>query len=102
MIPELQISASQMLSFAIAMISIFGFVLTYNKAVKNSVDKKDMADMKADFETKNRAIYHHIDDFKKDNEKDHERIERVHSEQMKEIRESLRFIQEHIINCKVK
>ena len=74
----LKIDAMVAISVLALLVSFFSFVIIYNKAVKNSVNKTDVDCVKTEMKTyvddKTRALHHRLEEQKNDNEKDHDRI----------------------------
>lgn len=92
-------------------ITFFSFVIIYNKSVKNSVNKKDVEDVKTEMKTyiddkdksqldRNRALHHRIDDFKIDNDKDHDRIRRENAETIQSMAKQITAIYDHLLKTK--
>jgi hypothetical protein len=92
-------------------VTFFSFVIIYNKSVKNSVNKSDVDEAKNEMKTyvddKNnikdkeiRGIYHHIQNMKDDNNKDHDRIRREYSDILTGMSKQLDLIYNHLLNQK--
>ena len=93
-------------------VSFFAFVIIYNKAVKNSVNKLDVENVKNEMKSyiddkeriqldRSRALHHRIDDFKIDNDKDHDRIRRENAEIISRMAKQLDDIYNHLLKHKV-
>ena len=107
----LRIDAMLMISVLSLIISFFAFVVIYNKAVKNSVNKTDVDsvrnEMKAYVDDKDkvqcdrsRALHHRVDDLKVDNDKDHDRIRRENADMIMGMSKQLDAIYNHLLNSK--
>lgn len=81
----LKIDAMVAISVLALIVSFFSFIIIYNKAVKNSVNKSDVDNVEIKMKTyvddkdriqaeKTRAVHHRIDEVKTDNDKAHDQI----------------------------
>lgn len=102
-IQTLKIDAMTAFNALTLIITFFSFVIIYNKSVKNSVNKKDVEDVKTEMKTyvddkdksqldRARALHHRIDDFKTDNDKEHDRIRKEYNEMLFEIRTDIKTL----------
>lgn len=107
----LRIDTMLLISVLSLIISFFAFIVIYNKAVKNSVNKSDVDSvenkMKSYIDDKDkiqldrsRALHHRIDDFKSDNDKDHDRIRRENADMIMGMSKQLDAIYNHLLNQK--
>lgn len=62
---NLQISPAALINVILLIISIVTFVIAYNKAIKNRVDKSDLTDLKSYVDQQDRALHHRVDDTNK-------------------------------------
>jgi len=110
-ITTLKIDTMLLISVLSLIISFFAFVVIYNKAVKNSVNKSDVDnvrnEMKAYVDDKEkvkdkeiRGIYHHIQEHKDDNSKEHDRIRRDTADMVMGMSKQLDAIYNHLLNQK--
>jgi len=110
-ITTLKIDTMLLISVLSLIISFFAFVVIYNKAVKNSVNKSDVDnvrnEMKAYVDDKekvqidrSRALHHRVDDLKIDNDKDHDRIRRENADMVMGMAKQLDAIYNHLLNQK--
>ena len=61
---SLQISPGQLISGVLLIISFVTFVFAYNKAIKDSVNKRDLDDLKQYVDQQDRHIQNHVDEAK--------------------------------------
>lgn len=59
---NLQISPAALINVILLIISIVTFVIAYNKAIKNRVDKSDLTDLKSYVDQQDRALHHRVDE----------------------------------------
>lgn len=62
---NLQISPAALINVILLIISIVTFVIAYNKAIKNRVDKSDLTDLKSYVDQQDMALHHRVDDTNK-------------------------------------
>lgn len=105
-VPVLKIDIMLAVSLIALLLSFFSFVVIYNKAVKNSINKADVENVKAEMKTyiddKGRALHHRVDDLKTDNEKAHDQMKKDFRETVASIDTKLDKIYEYIIDIKRK
>lgn len=110
-IQTLKIDAMTAFNALTLIITFFSFVIIYNKSVKNSVNKKDVEDVKTEMKTyvddkdksqldRARALHHRVDDLKNDNDKDHDRIRRENADMIMGMSKQLDAIYNHLLNKK--
>jgi len=108
-IETLRIDVMVLINALALIISFLAFVFIYNKAVKNSVNKLDVENVKNEMRLyiddkdksqldRSRALHHRIDDFKIDNDKDHDRIRRENAETIDTMARQLDAIYKHLLN----
>jgi hypothetical protein len=49
------------ISSLLFVIELFAFIMVYNKAIKNRVDKTDLSDLKGYVDQQDRSIHHRVD-----------------------------------------
>jgi len=59
---NLQISPAALINVILLIISIVTFVIAYNKAIKNRVDKSDLTDLKSYVDQQDKALHHRVDE----------------------------------------
>lgn len=59
---SLQINPGTLISSILLIISFITFVLAYNKAIKNQVDKTDLNNLKMYVDQQDRSIHHRVDE----------------------------------------
>lgn len=59
---NLQISPAALINVILLIISIVTFVIAYNKAIKNRVDKSDLTDLKSYVDQQDRSLHHRVDE----------------------------------------
>lgn len=59
---NLQISPAALINVILLIISIVTFVIAYNKAIKNRVDKSDLTDLKTYVDQQDRSLHHRVDE----------------------------------------
>ena len=107
-IETLKIDVMVLINALALIVSFFAFVVIYNKAVKNSVNKIDVENVKNEMKSyiddkekiqldRSRALHHRIDDFKTDNDKDHDRIRRENAEIINNMAKQLDAIYNHLL-----
>ena len=110
-IATLKIDIMMFVNVMSLIISFFAFVVIYNKAIKNSVNKSDVESVKTEIKLyvddkdkiqidRSRALHHRIDDFKTDNAQDHERIRRENAEIISSMAKQLDAIYNHLLKHK--
>jgi len=107
----LKIDIMVAISILALVISFFSFLVIYNKAVKNSVNKTDVDNVEAKMKTyvderdkifneKSRALHHRIDEFKSDNSMEHDRIRRESADLIMNMAKQLDAIYNHLLTQK--
>jgi len=107
----IKIDAMMFISVASLVISFFAFIVIYNKAIKNSVNKSDVDSVENKIKSyvddkdkiqldRSRALHHRIDDFKSDNDKEHDRIRRENADMVMGMSKQLDAIYNHLLNKK--
>lgn len=107
----LRIDAMTAFNALILVITFFSFVIIYNKSVKNSVNKKDVEDVKMEMkiyvddkekikDKEIRGIYHNLQEHKDNNSKDHDRIRRENADMIMGMVKQLDQIYDHLLNNK--
>lgn len=110
-ITTLKIDTMLLVSVLSLIISFFAFVVIYNKAVKNSVNKSDVDNVRTEMKTyvddkerikdkEIRGIYHHIQEHKDDNSKEHDRIRRENADMIMGMSKQLDQIYNYLLNKK--
>lgn len=59
---NLQINPGTLISSILLLISFITFVIAYNKAIKNRVDKSDLTDLKSYVDQQDRSLHHRVDE----------------------------------------
>ena len=57
----LQIEPMTAISGFLFVVELFAFIVVYNKAIKNRVDKTDLSDLKGYVDQQDRSIHHRVD-----------------------------------------
>lgn len=57
----LQIEPMTAISGLLFVVELFAFIVVYNKAIKNRVDKTDLSDLKGYVDQQDRSIHHRVD-----------------------------------------
>lgn len=74
----LDIDTVNVISTLALIVSLAGFIIMYNKSVKNTIDRKDLdkqkEDLSSDYMDKFRAVHHRMDGIERINESDHIKI----------------------------
>lgn len=100
----LKIDPMAMISIAALILSFFSFLVVYNKAVKNSVNRADMdemeKDIKTNFDEKIRGVYHRITTSESANDKDHDRIRKEFSDRVSGMEDKLQKIYDYLLSQK--
>lgn len=100
----LKIDPMALVSIAALILSFFSFLVVYNKAVKNSVNKADMdemeKDIKTDFDKQIRGVYHRIDASESINDKEHDRMRQEFSNRVTGMELKLNQIYDYLLSQK--
>lgn len=100
----LKIDAMVPVSVAALVLSLFSFIVVYNKAIKNSVNKADMDkienEIKIAFDKEIRGVHHRIDKSESDNDKDHERLRDEFSNRVGGMETTLKQIYDYLLSQK--
>lgn len=102
-ITTLKVDVMVLISTLGFIIAFFMFLIAYNKLVKNTVNKKDLEDSKNEMKTyvddkekikdkEIKGIYHHIQEYKDDNSKEHDRLRKEYSDMLLEIRTDIKTL----------
>lgn len=59
---NLQISPAALVNGILLIISVVTFVIAYNKAIKDRVDKSDLTDLKTYVDQQDRSLHHRVDE----------------------------------------
>lgn len=62
---SLQISPAALVNGILLIISVVTFVIAYNKAIKDRVDKSDLTDLKTYVDQQDRSLHHRVDETNK-------------------------------------
>lgn len=73
---NLQINPGTLISGILLLISFITFVFAYNKAIKNSVNKSDLTDLKTYVDQQDKSIHHRVDEVHDNVQKSKDEINR--------------------------
>ena len=84
---NLQISPGALINVILLIISIVTFVIAYNKAIKDRVDKSDLTDLRTYVDQQDRTLHHRVDEANK-----------KFDDSVKEVNGKLDLILSHLLN----
>lgn len=110
-VQTLKIDAMAAFNALTLILAFLSYIIIYNKAVKNSVNKKDVEDVKMEMkiyvddkekikDKEIRGIYHNLQEHKDNNSKDHDRIRRENADMIMGMAKQLDQIYDHLLNNK--